>query len=321
MSLAANRNWRTVYKGHSVAVVVPAYREELHIADVITTMPSIVDHVLVIDDASPDGTFDAATAAADPRTTVIRHDVNTGVGGAIITGHLKAMDLGADVSVVMAGDGQMDPSYLTNLLDPITDCGYGFAKANRFFSTTSFEGMPAYRIFGNIVLTFLTKASSGYWNLVDPQNGYTAITKEAIARIPLDKVAKRYEFENDLLIWLNIADVRSIDVPIPAIYGSEVSGIKLHRVVPRITGTLIRGFWRRFWRKYVLWSFSPIALLMLLGLPLFVFGIIVGIWAVVLSFSGISVSTGTWLLAVAPTLVGIQLLLQSLVLDIQATPK
>lgn len=310
-----------MYKGHKIAVVVPAYLEQNHIARVIETMPSAVDHIIVIDDASPDDTYQTALAAADARTEVIRHAVNKGVGGAIVTGHHRAMEIGADISVIMAGDGQMDVEYLPHLLDPITEQGYGFAKANRFFSATSFEGMPKYRIFGNIVLTFLTKISSGYWNLVDPQNGYTAITREALSRIPLDKVAERYEFENDLLIWLNIADVRAVDVPIPAIYGAEVSGIKLHKVVPRLMGTLIGGFWRRFWRKYVLWSFSPIALLIILGIPLFVFGVVIGIWAVALSVSGIPVSTGTWLLAVAPSLVGIQFLLQAFVLDIQATPK
>jgi Glycosyltransferases involved in cell wall biogenesis len=311
-----------VYKDHRVAVVVPAYKEQAHIARVIETMPEIVDHVIVVDDASPDETYSRATAAATTKTEVIRLEVNKGVGGAIIAGHRRALELDADVSVIMAGDGQMDVDYLPALLDPIVDDGYGFSKANRFFSATSFEGMPAHRVFGNIVLTFLTKVSSGYWNLVDPQNGYTAITREALQRIPLGKVAERYEFENDLLIWLNIADVRAIDVPIPAVYGEEVSGIALHKVVPRLLGTLIGGFWRRFWRKYVLWSFSPIALLMLMGIPLFVFGVVMGVIAVTLSaIHPGSVSTGTWLLAVAPTLVGIQFLLQSLVLDIEATPK
>lgn len=313
---------RALYKNHTIAVVVPAYREENHIAAVIATMPDIVDHILVIDDASPDRTFEVARAAADARTEVLQHTVNQGVGGAIITGHKRALELGADVNVVMAGDGQMDVDYLPALLDPIVESGYGFAKANRLFSTSSFAGMPKHRIFGNVVLTFLTKISSGYWNLVDPQNGYTAVSREALALVPLDRVSKRYEFENDLLIWLNIANVRAVDVPIPAIYGSEVSGIKLHKVVPRLIGTLNAGFWRRFWLKYVLWSFSPIALLALLGVPLFLFGFITGVWATIVSISApASVSTGTWLLAVAPTLVGIQFLLQAFILDIEATPK
>jgi glycosyltransferase involved in cell wall biosynthesis len=311
-----------MYKGLSVAAVVPAYKEERHIAGVIQTMPPLVDHIIVVDDASPDGTGDAARAAADARTEVIRHDANQGVGGAIVTGHKRGLEKGADVLVVMAGDGQMDPAHLPDLLDPIADQGYGFAKANRFFSSISFEGMPKHRVFGNVVLTFLTKAASGYWNLVDPQNGYTAVTAAALAQVPLDKVHKRYDFENDLLIWLNIADVRAKDVNIPALYGQETSTMNLAKVAPRILATLVAGGWRRIWRKYILWSFSPIALLLLAGLVLFLFGAGFGLWTTIHSLAtGQSASTGTWLLGVGSAIVGINFLVQGLVLDIQATPK
>ena len=205
-----------MFEGLQVAVVVPAFREQAHIASVITTMPALVDHIIVVDDASPDDTSAAALAVQDPRTEVIRHEHNKGVGGAIVTGHRRALELGADVSVVMAGDGQMDPEHLPRLLKPLVEDGYAFAKANRFYSATSFAGMPTYRIIGNVLLTFMTKAASGYWNLVDPQNGYTAISRETLERLPLDRLAERYEFENDQLIWLNILDARVIDVPIPA---------------------------------------------------------------------------------------------------------
>jgi glycosyltransferase involved in cell wall biosynthesis len=309
-----------MYRGLKVAVVVPAYREELHVADVIRTMPDLVDHVVVVDDCSPDGTYAVASEAADPRTEVVRHEVNTGVGGAIVTGHRRALAAGADVSVVMAGDGQMDPAYLPALLDPVVD-GYGFAKANRFYSATSFAGMPRHRVVGNVGLTFLTKVASGYWNLVDPQNGYTAIRRDVLERLPLDRIAARYEFENDQLVWLNILDVRAIDVPIPAVYGDETSTMRLHVVVPRLLSLLARGFWRRIWRKYVLWSFSPIALLLIAGLLLTGFGLVVGVWAIASSIGPGSASTGTWLLAVAPALVGVQFLVNALVLDIQATPR
>lgn len=311
-----------MYKKLRIAVVVPAHNESAHIATVISRMPPLVDHVIVIDDTSPDNTYEVAVAAADKRTEVIRHEVNKGVGGAIITGHRRALELGADVMIVMAGDDQMDPDYLPALIDPIADRGYGFAKANRFFSMQSFAGMPKHRVFGNMVLTFLTKAASGYWDLVDPQNGYTAVSRASLEAIPLDKVAERYDFENDLLIWLNIANVRAIDVPIPANYGEEVSGMRLHVVVPRLLGTLFSGFWRRIWTKYVLWSFSPIALLMLVGIPLLLLGVVVGIWAIAVSAAAPgTVTTGTWLLAVAPALVGTQFLLQAFMLDIQATPR
>ncbi|MDR1187878.1 MAG: glycosyltransferase family 2 protein, partial [Bifidobacteriaceae bacterium] len=262
-----------MYKSLKVGVVVPAYKEEAHIEAVIQTMPELVDQVVVIDDASPDRTGAVAREAADERTQVITHEVNQGVGGAILSGHERMLELGMDVSVVMAGDGQMDPDYLPDLLDPIAEQGYGFTKANRFYSSTSFEGMPKHRIFGNMILTILTKAASGYWNLVDPQNGYTACTTEALRRLPLSKVHRRYDFENDLLIWLNIADVRARDVNVPAVYGAETSTMNLTKVAPRILLTLIAGGWRRMWRKHILWSFSPIALLVVAGLVLTVFGL------------------------------------------------
>ena len=310
-----------MFEGLRVAVVVPAFREQAHIASVITTMPALVDYIVVVDDASPDDTSAAALAVQDPRTDVLRHEHNKGVGGAIVTGHRRALELGADVSVVMAGGGQMDPEQLPRLLKPLVEDGYAFAKANRFYSATSFEGMPLHRVIGNMLLTFMTKASSGYWNLVDPQNGYTAITRECLERLPLDRLAERYEFENDQLIWLNILDARAVDVPIPALYGTEVSNIRMHAVVPRLIRLLFVGFWRRIWHKYVLWSFSPVALLLIMGCLLLAFGTAVGIWATIASIGPPEASTGTWLLAVAPSLVGIQLLVQALSLDIQATPR
>jgi glycosyltransferase involved in cell wall biosynthesis len=310
-----------VYHGQCIAAVVPAFREEAHVGDVIRTMPDFVDHIVVVDDLSPDSTSEAALAVGDPRVVVIRHEVNKGVGGSIVTGHHKAMQLGADIDVVMAGDGQMDPAHLPALLDPVVDRGYGFAKANRFYSTTSYAGMPRHRLLGNIVLTFMTKAASGYWNLVDPQNGYTAITRPVLERLPLDRIAERYEFENDQLIWLNILDVRAIDVPIPAVYGAERSSIRLHKVVPRLVWLLFTGFWRRIFLKYVLWSFSPVALLLFVGSFLVLVGLVVGAWATWESLGPATASAGTVLLAVTPFLTGVPMLVQALALDIAATPK
>jgi glycosyltransferase involved in cell wall biosynthesis len=309
-----------MYRNRTIAAVVPAYKEEALIGTVISTMPDYVDHIVVIDDCSPDNTSGAAEAMGDPRVTVIRHETNQGVGGAIITGHRKAGELGADIDVVMAGDAQMDPRYLPDLLEPIIEGGLGFAKANRFFSFQSFQSMPRYRIFGNIILSFLTKLASGYWHLFDPQNGYTAITQDTLRRLPLDRIASRYSFENDLLINLNILRVPAIDVPIPAVYGNEVSSIKLKRVVPELTRLLIFGFWRRFFFKYVLWSFSPIALFVLAGMFLSLFGGAVGIWVLINTLGPPEASAGSVLLAVAPLLVGIQMLLYALMLDIQESP-
>jgi glycosyltransferase involved in cell wall biosynthesis len=309
-----------VYKGLSVCVVVPAYNEERLVGKVVATMPELVDHIVVVDDHSADATSDAARAVGDPRAEVIRLPENQGVGGAILTGHRRALELGADVSVVMAGDAQMDPGYLPDLLDPIAEDGYGFAKANRFTSATSYRGMPVVRVFGNIVLSFCTKMASGYWHLFDPQNGYTAVRTDVLALLDLESISRRYEFENDLLISLSIADVPAVDVAIPAVYAEEVSGIRLRKVIPAIGALLVRGFFRRVMLKYVLRSFSPIALLLFTGLALLAWSVLFGLWVLYHSIGEPTASTGTVLLSVAPFLVAVQLLLHALVLDIQESP-
>lgn len=309
-----------MFKGAVIAAVVPAYKEEAMIGRVIETMPDFVDHIVIVDDCSPDATSDVVRSIGSPRVTLIRHEVNQGVGGAIITGHRAAMELGADVNVVMAGDAQMDPQHLPALLDRVTDDGYGFAKANRFYAPESFEGMPRHRVFGNIVLSFMTKLASGYWHLFDPQNGYTAVRAEVLRNIPLDHVAKRYSFENDLLIHLNIQQVSAVDVAVPAVYGEEVSSIKLGKVVPELLDLLFRGFWRRIWYRYVLWSFSPIALLLFMGLASFVFGLGVAIWLAIVIVGSVIATAGTVMLAALPLMIGTQMLISALQLDIQASP-
>jgi glycosyltransferase involved in cell wall biosynthesis len=309
-----------MYESAVIAAVVPAYKEREHIARVILTMPAYVDHIVVVDDCSPDDTAEVARSTGDPRLTVIRREKNGGVGAAIVTGHRAARELGADVNVVMAGDGQMDPDYLGHLLEPVVLRGYGFAKANRFFSMTSFAGMPRLRLFGSVGLSFATKLASGYWHLFDPQNGYTALHRDALDRLSLDKLAGGYSFENDLLIQLNILRVPAIDVPIPAVYGTEVSGIRLRKVVPELMRLLVTGFWRRFFYKYVLWSFSPIALFMLSGLSLLLVSLVIGAWVVAHTLGEPVATTGSVLLAVTPFLLGVQLVLYALMLDIQESP-
>ncbi len=309
-----------MFQGATIAAVVPAYREQKLIGTVIRTMPSFVDHIVIVDDCSPDGTSAAVEAVGDPRVTLIRHEKNTGVGGAIVTGHKAAMALGADINVIMAGDAQMDPDYLPALLRPITNQGYGFSKANRFFAPESFAGMPRYRVFGNIVLSFMTKLASGYWNLFDAQNGYTATRTDVLERMPLDHIAKGYSFENDYLIHLNILQTSATDVPIPAVYGEETSTIRLKRVVPELLRLLTVGFWRRIWYRYVLWSFSPVAVLLFLGLPMFVVGFVLAVLFTVLTAGTGTATPGTTMLAALPIIVGTQMLLTALQLDIQASP-
>jgi glycosyltransferase involved in cell wall biosynthesis len=309
-----------VYRNACVAAVVPAYNEEALIATVIETMPDFVDHIVIVDDCSPDRTSEVVQSLDDPRVTLIRHEVNQGVGGAIITGHRIAMELGSDVNVVMAGDAQMDPKHLPALLDRVTDDGYGFSKANRFYAPESFHGMPRYRVFGNVVLSFMTKLASGYWHLFDPQNGYTAVRTEVLRNIPLGHVAKRYSFENDFLIHLNIQQVSAVDVPVPAVYGDEVSSIRLGQVVPELLDLLFRGFWRRIWYRYVLWSFSPIALLLFLGIAAFLFGLAVAVWIAFVIVGSVIATAGTVMLAALPLMIGTQMLISAMQLDIQASP-
>jgi len=309
-----------VFNGARIAAVVPAYKEERMISTVIATMPDFVDHIVVVDDCSPDNTSAVVRMSNDERLTLIRHEVNQGVGGAIITGHRAAMELGSDINVIMAGDAQMDPGYLPELLEHLTTEGYGFAKANRFFSPESFEGMPKHRVFGNIVLSFMTKLASGYWHLFDPQNGYTAIRTEVLQRLPLERVSRRYSFENDLLIHLNILQVPAIDVPIPAVYGEEASSIRLSKVVPELLSLLTRGFWRRIWYRYVLWSFSPIALLLVLGLLLFGMGLVIAVWVCFQILGSVVATAATVMLAALPLMIGSQMLISALQLDIQASP-
>jgi glycosyltransferase involved in cell wall biosynthesis len=309
-----------VYEGQKIAAVVPAYNESRLIGKTITTMPDYVDFIVVVNDCSTDDTSQKARDVGDPRVTVIDHVKNTGVGGSILDGHERALELGADINVVMAGDAQMDPAYLPALLDPICLHGYEFTKANRFFSRSSYAGMPALRVFGSVVLSFASKVASGYWNLFDPQNGYTAVHRNALRRLDLNQVARGYEFENDLLIWLNIVGARAKDVPVPANYGDEVSSMRLTRVAPAIASLLFRGFWRRMLLKHVLASFSPIALLFFTGLGLLLFGFAVGIWVLIETLGPPVASAGSVILCVAPILSGLHMLISAWTLDIQATP-
>jgi glycosyltransferase involved in cell wall biosynthesis len=304
-----------MYKGLSVAIVVPAHNEEALIGKTIMTLPDFVDHVVVIDDCSTDGTAKRVLEIDDPRVVLIQHEYNTGVGGAIVDGHHKALELGADVNVIMAGDAQMDPAYLPALLDPIADDGYGFTKANRFYSRAGLVGMPLNRLVGSAILSFATKLASGYWQLFDPQNGYTAITRESLSRIDLNRVQRGYSFENDLLIWLNIARVRAKDVSVPAVYGEEISGMRLRKVIPELSRLLFFGFWRRILRKHVVPSFSPIALMLFTGLALCFFGLVVGIWVMIAAVG--PPTAGSVMLSVGPLLVGINMLVQAVSMDMQ----
>jgi len=314
-----------LYKKNKIAIVIPAFNEQARVASVVRCAPKYADFVIVVDDGSGDETSVQAKRAAGKalgkRVFVLRHEKNAGVGAAIVTGHKKALELGADAVVVMAGDGQMQPEYAAPLLDALLE-GYDYAKGNRFLGKGALRGMPALRVAGNMILTFLTKAASGYWQIFDPQNGFTAIRAAALRSLDLDSLAHDYVFENDLLVKLNVAGARVKDVAIPARYGSEKSGIRLWRFVPGAAWHLKKSFLKRVYEKYVLRDFHPIALFLFGGFLLSVFGFIVGLWILWEKFTAhISPSVGSVLLCLLPLVVGIQLLLTALILDVYETPR
>jgi glycosyltransferase involved in cell wall biosynthesis len=309
-----------VYRDTRVHVVIPAFNVADHIAAVLKGLPALVDAVTVVDDCSTDGTPEAARAVGDPRVTLVRNAENEGVGGASVRGFREALRNSAGVVVKIDGDGQMDATHLTRFLDPIVDGRCHYAKGNRFLFRHELEVMPRARLIGNFVLTFLTKLASGYWNVFDPQNGYLAIHTDVLRLIDLDRISKRYFFENDMLINLNIFDVRVLDVPIPARYGDERSSMSLGRVLCSFPFHLFRGYWHRFYQKHVLRDFSPVALFMLTGLPLLAFGTAFGAYTWLQSYwRNQLASTGTVMLSVLPFLVGFELVLQALVLEIRDT--
>lgn len=311
-----------MYKDHRIAIVVPAYNEAHYIGQVIKSLPDFVDHIIVIDDASQDDTYGAALACADRRLIALKSPQNQGVGGATILGYRKALELDSAIIVKMDGDGQMPPEFLPALLDPVIEQSYDYAKGNRFLFGESLAFMPKHRLIGNVALTFLTKLASGYWNVFDPQNGYTAIKMEALQAIDLDAVHKRFFFENDMLVHLNFFRKRVTDVAIPAHYGEEVSDLNPFKISLTFPFLLIRRFFYRVYQKYVLRDFSPIALFLFLGLLLFAWGFLFGLylWAETI-ITGRLTPTGTIMLALLPLILGFQLLLQAIVLDINETPK
>ncbi len=311
-----------MFRDTRVHVVIPAYNVAPHLGVVLRGIPAFVDTVTVVDDGSTDDTAEAAKNAGDPRVTVLGSPTNEGVGGAMARGFEHALAQGDGIIVKMDGDGQMDPADLPRLLEPIVEGRCDYAKGNRFLRSRELDIMPKARLAGNFVLTFLTKLASGYWNVFDPQNGYLAITSGTLRLLDLGRLSRRYFFENDMLINLNIFDARVCDVAMPSRYGTERSSMRLGRILCSFPFHLFRGYWHRFYRKHVLRDFSPVALFMLTGLPLLAWGTGFGLYTWGQSWlQNQFASTGTVMLSVLPFLVGFELVLQALVLEIRDTPR
>jgi glycosyltransferase involved in cell wall biosynthesis len=281
-----------MYRDNHVAVVVPAYNESGFVGEVIETVPAFVDRVYAVDDRSTDDTWDEIREAADRMNTShrvdhpiadggqqddrfvvpIRHEQNTGVGGAIKTGYRRAYADGIDVVAVMNGDGRMDPAILDRILDPVVSGRADYAKGNRLARGIDRRGMPPVRLFGNLALSLLTKIASGYWRMLDPQNGYTAISRRALETLEINELYDRYGFANDVLIRCNAAGLRVADVPMRARYGDERSHVRMSTFVPSVSRLLFSGLLWRLRTRYLVFDFHPLVALF----PLALFGLLAG---------------------------------------------
>jgi glycosyltransferase involved in cell wall biosynthesis len=301
-----------MYKGKTVASVVPAYNEEVQIEKVLDTMPDFVDYIVVVDDASRDGTskvVDNRLKRAQRKIVLLKHQVNSGVGAAILTGYEWSRNHGIDISVVMAGDAQMDPEDLPSVLDPIVEGEADYVKGNRLFTGETWKRMPKVRYLGNSVLSLLTKVASGYWHVADFQCGYTAISLEVLKRVNLHRIYRGYGFPNDFLVVLNIYNFRVKDVPVKPVYNvGEKSGIRIWRVAPRLSFLLFRRFFWRMKEKYVIRDFHPLVFFYTTGLLLYPAGVLFGLYLLVYRIVKGPVAATSALLAALLIISGLQFL-------------
>lgn len=309
--------------GPIVAVIIPSYRVTRHIVGVIAAIGPDCQRIYVVDDCCPDGSGDwVRQHCSDPRVRVLTHAVNQGVGGATLTGMCQALADGADILVKLDGDGQMDPALLPRFIDPIRRGEADYTKGNRFYSLDHILRMPKARLIGNAGLSFLSKLSSGYWGLFDPTNGYIAIHARVLAELPLEKIAKRFFFESDLLFRLNLLRARVLDIPMHAVYGDEVSNLKIADVAFSFGWRHLRNLGKRILYSYFLRDFSIASLYLLFGLPLIGFGLLFGSLEWLGSIlENRPATAGTVMLAALPLLLGVQMLIGFLAVDLAATPQ
>lgn len=311
-------------RNFDIAAVIPCYRVEREITPVIASLPRYIKHIIVVDDASPDATAELVMKSAkkDRRIILIRHERNQGVGGAMLTGFRKALELEAQVVVKIDGDGQMDPDDLPDLLNPLIHNEADYAKGNRFRDFQALQKMPLVRRIGNMALGFLTKAATGYWNIFDPTNGFVAINAHVLAQLPLNKIDRSYFFETSMLAHLYLLGAVVRDVPMPARYRGEVSNLSIHRTLLDFPFKLLRVFARRLILKNLIYDFSMTSIYLLTGIPLLLFGLIFGIikWVDYAS-RNLPAPTGTVMLPTLSVLVGIQFLIAAIEIDLRSTPR
>lgn len=309
---------------YRIAAVIPCYRVEREIQSVLQTVPAYIKHIIVVDDASPDATADrvAASAKQDERILLIRHPSNQGVGGAMVTGYRKALELGAQIVVKIDGDGQMDTDHLPELLKPLIEGRADYSKGNRFRDFKSLQKMPLIRRVGNMGLGFLSKAATGYWNMFDPTDGFIAIRSEVLIQLPLERIDHTYYFETSMLANLYLIGAVIKDIPMPARYQGEISNLSVRRTLFEFPPKLMATFVRRLLLKNFIYDFSMGSIYLLTGLPLLMFGLIFGIskWIHYASI-GVPAPTGTVMLPTLSVLLGIQFLLSAIEIDLRSVPR
>lgn len=305
-----------------LAVVIPAYRVREKILPLLARIGSEVAQIFVVDDACPEGSgAEVVSTCRDRRVVVLVHDQNQGVGGAVMTGYRRAIEAGADVVIKLDGDGQMDPALIPQFVAPIVEGRADYTKGNRFYNIEDLRAMPRVRLVGNAVLSFMTKLSSGYWNVFDPTNGFTAISCPVLAHLPFDKIARRYFFESDVLFRLGTLQAVVLDVPMTAIYEDEISNLRIRRVFFQFLRGHANNFFKRIFYSYFLRGFSTASIELIVGVVFLLFGTVFGMWQWIISVdSGRPAATGIVMLAALPIILGVQLLLSFLAFDIAASP-
>lgn len=307
----------------TIAVVIPCYRVGETILKVLSQIGPEVNYIVVVDDACPMKTGKIAQENChDPRMTIVYHERNQGVGGAVVSGYHEVFRLGADIAIKLDGDGQMDPRYIKSLAHPIELGNADYTKGNRFYSLDGLKSMPTLRLLGNSGLSLISKLSTGYWSVMDPTNGFTAVHTKVLKQLPIHKIEKRFFFETDMLFRLCNQRAVVQDIPMFARYGEEVSNLRISNALLDFSYKNLVRFMKRMLYQYFLHDFNIGTVSIFLGFPLFLFGLIFGgyEWYYNATHGGYA-SSGTVMLAAIPFVLGTQFLMNALLFDIQNQPK
>lgn len=311
------------YRQHKIAVIMPCYRVSRQVLAVLARIGPEVDMIFVVDDACPENSGELVrTSTADPRVQVLLNNRNLGVGGATMTGYREALAQGADILVKVDGDGQMNPTLIPEFLETLFTREADYVKGNRFYRLAHARSMPRIRLIGNLILSFMTKISSGYWDLMDPTNGFTALRADVACELPFDRIDHRFFFESDMLFHLYLADAVVHDVSMLAVYADEQSNLKISHIFLEFFAKNLRNTCRRIATAYFLKDFNLGSAELVIGAASLLFGLVFGSysWA-----QGIAThtaqSSGTVMLAALPTLLGLQLLIAFVTFDVNKAPR